>query len=235
MGHFRRAAGKGAVPVATFGFALNHRLLRWQMALSELLLGLCCGENVHLFRLPRLVAHLEKQVATKRDQGNSEFLPPILHLRTLVIELPGRSPLSCCAWLLPSQVTRKNEIHLGCSNVYDNREGKNLPEGPSRPQLQQLSRNRWPTHLPGNGLQFWPPGLPWPVSDCIMIIFLILGHWMNFYFLTKCEFSCLMLSSLCFSMLLARIVIYSFLGELFLCLVRVLNSHWLLQFFLASV
>lgn len=34
-----------------------------------------------------------------------------------------------------------------------------------------------------------------------------------------------MLSSLCFSMLLARIVIYSFLGELFLCLVRVLNSH----------
>lgn len=98
---------------------------------SELLLGPCCGENVHLCRLPRLVAHLEKQVATKRDQGNSGFLPPILHLRTLVIELPGRSPLSCCAWLLPSQVMRKNEIHLGCSNVYDNREGKNLPEGPS--------------------------------------------------------------------------------------------------------
>lgn len=131
---------------------------------SELLLGPCCGENVHLCRLPRLVAHLEKQVATKRDQGNSGFLPPILHLRTLVIELPGRSPLSCCAWLLPSQVMRKNEIHLGCSNVYDNREGKNLPEGPSAtPAPTAISKQ-----MADSSPREWPPVLaPWPPLACV--------------------------------------------------------------------
>lgn len=148
---------------------------------SGLFLGSHCRENMHLCRPARLMAHLGKQVGTRRDQGNCGVPAPSFTVGHTLTELTGRSPaanhppLSGREWFLASQVTRKNELQSGCS-VCDNREGKNLLEGPSEtPVLPGLLKQR-PAHLPGNGLRFRPPAFPWLAADHTIIIVLILGH-----------------------------------------------------------
>lgn len=56
------------------------------------------------------------------------------------------------------------------------------PAGQSEIQLCQLQRNKLPADVPGRGLRFRPRVFPWLVSDHTVIILLILGHWVDFYF-----------------------------------------------------